>query len=65
MFVNPGFTRRILGVPKAEGDAILALLFNQLATNPDFQVRIRWSKNQIVFWDNRVRICASDLETPF
>jgi len=54
VFVNPGFTRRILGVPKAESDAILALLFNQLATNPDFQVRIRWSKNQIVFWDNRV-----------
>jgi len=54
VFVNPGFTRNIVGVPKAESDAILAFLFGQLASNPDFQIRIRWSKNQIVFWDNRV-----------
>jgi len=54
VFVNPVFTRNIVGVPKAESDAILAFLFGQLASNPDFQVRVRWRKNQIVLWDNRV-----------
>ncbi|KAF8313571.1 TauD-domain-containing protein [Clavulina sp. PMI_390] len=54
VFVNPGFTRKIIGIPKAESDAILDFLFAQLSNNPDFQVRIRWKKNTIVFWDNRV-----------
>ncbi|KAI3607882.1 alpha-ketoglutarate-dependent taurine dioxygenase [Moniliophthora roreri] len=38
VFVNPGFTRRIVGVPKAESDAILNFLFHQLGENPDYQV---------------------------
>ncbi|KAJ6576676.1 hypothetical protein DFH09DRAFT_1149990 [Mycena vulgaris] len=54
VYVNPGFTRRIVGVPKAESDAILSLLFHQISENPDFQVRFKWEKNSIAFWDNRV-----------
>ncbi|KAM5537246.1 hypothetical protein V8D89_009179 [Ganoderma adspersum] len=54
VYVNPGFTRRIVGVPKAESDAILSLLFHQIAENPDFQVRYRWQPNSIAIWDNRV-----------
>lgn len=54
VFVNPGFTRKIVGVPKAESDAVLTFLFRQISENPDFQVRVRWSKHQVVFWDNRV-----------
>ena len=50
-----GFTRRIVGLPKAESDAILQLLFHQLSENPDFQVRFHWEENSIAFWDNRVR----------
>ncbi|KAJ3474714.1 hypothetical protein NLI96_g12300 [Meripilus lineatus] len=49
-----GFTRRIVGVPKAESDAILRLLFHQLSENPDFQVRFHWEPNSIAIWDNRV-----------
>lgn len=30
IYVNPGFTRRIVGVPKAESDTILNLLFHQI-----------------------------------
>lgn len=61
---HTGFTRKIVGIPKAESDAILAFLFAQLSNNPDFQVRIRWNKNQIVFWDNRVCIlCSNDIRT--
>ncbi|KAJ7928887.1 hypothetical protein B0H13DRAFT_968408 [Mycena leptocephala] len=54
IYVNPGFTRRIVGVPKAESDAILSLIFHQISENPDFQVRFKWEKNSIAFWDNRV-----------
>ncbi|KAH9831620.1 alpha-ketoglutarate-dependent sulfonate dioxygenase, partial [Rhodofomes roseus] len=54
VYVNPGFTRRIVGVPKAESDAILQLLFRQIAVNVDFQVRFHWEPNSIAFWDNRV-----------
>ncbi|KAJ2921624.1 hypothetical protein H1R20_g15471, partial [Candolleomyces eurysporus] len=54
IFVNPGFTRRIVGVPKAESDAILTFLFRQISDNPDFQVRFKWQTNSVAIWDNRV-----------
>ena len=54
-----GFTRRIVGVPKSESDAILSLLFHQLSENPDFQVRFHWEPNSIAIWDNRVRAPAA------
>ncbi|KAH9847684.1 alpha-ketoglutarate-dependent sulfonate dioxygenase [Lenzites betulinus] len=54
VYVNPGFTRRIVGVPKAESDAILTLLFRQISENPDFQVRFRWEPNSVAIWDNRI-----------
>jgi len=54
VYVNPGFTRRIVGLPKAESDAILHLLFHQISENPDFQVRFRWQPDSIAIWDNRV-----------
>ncbi|KAJ8473205.1 hypothetical protein ONZ51_g8010 [Trametes cubensis] len=34
IYVNPGFTRRIVGLPKAESDAILSLLFHQISPTP-------------------------------
>ncbi|KAG1736370.1 hypothetical protein EDB19DRAFT_1721989 [Suillus lakei] len=54
VYVNPGFTRRILGVPKPESDTILNFLFHQVAENVDFQVRFHWEPNSIAFWDNRI-----------
>jgi taurine dioxygenase len=52
LYVNRGFTRSILGIPRDESDAILAYLF-QHAENPLFQCRFRWTENAIAFWDNR------------
>jgi len=54
VYVNPGFTRRIIGVPRAESDAVLAFLFHQIGENPDFQVRFHWEPNSVALWDNRV-----------
>ncbi|KAG2750901.1 hypothetical protein P692DRAFT_20727760, partial [Suillus brevipes Sb2] len=52
--VNPGITRRMLGVPKPESDTILNVLFHQIAENVDFQVCFYREPNSIAFWDNRV-----------
>ncbi|KAL5521618.1 hypothetical protein ACEPAF_2366 [Sanghuangporus sanghuang] len=54
IYVNPGFTRRIVGIPKAESGAILQFLFSQISENPDFQVRFRWERDSIGIWDNRI-----------
>jgi sulfonate dioxygenase len=56
LYLTPGFTRRIVGVPKAESDAILTFLFHQISENPDHQVRFKWEPNSIAIWDNRVRV---------
>jgi taurine dioxygenase len=52
LYVNKGFTRRILGIPRDESEAILRYLFEHMA-NPLFQCRFRWRENSIAFWDNR------------
>jgi len=52
LYVNKGFTRRILGVPRDESDGVLAYLFEHMA-NPLFQCRFRWRANSVAFWDNR------------
>ena len=52
LYVNRGFTRRILGIPRDESEAILRYLFEH-AENPLFQCRFRWTENTVAFWDNR------------
>jgi taurine dioxygenase len=52
IYVNAGFTQHIVGMDKAESDALLAHLYAQAAI-PEYQCRFRWSKNAIAFWDNR------------
>jgi sulfonate dioxygenase len=62
VYVNPGFTRRIVGVPKAESDAILSFLFHQISENVDNQVRFQWEPNSIAFWDNRVVVHSATFD---
>lgn len=52
LFVNKGFTKRILDIPLDESTGVLAYLFEHMA-NPLFQVRFRWRENSVAFWDNR------------
>ena len=56
VFVNPNFTKRIVGVTKDESDTILKHLFNLIQLNHDLQVRFRWEKvrdapNRARAWD--------------
>jgi len=53
LFVNYGFTAKIVGLRRKESDALLNLLFEHIQ-KPEFQVRWRWKPNAIAFWDNRV-----------
>ena len=53
VFVNPNFTKRILGVTRDESDIILKHLFDLVQLNHDLQVRFKWEKNSLAIWDNR------------
>jgi taurine dioxygenase len=52
LYVNRGFTRGLVGVPRDESDGILNYLYQHME-NPLFQCRFRWRENSIAFWDNR------------
>ena len=52
IFVNSVFTTELCGVPKDEGDAILAFLYAHIA-KPQFQCRFRWRENSVAMRDNR------------
>lgn len=54
LYVNPSYTRRIVGVPQHESDAILNMIWRQIESSPDIQVRVHWDKDTIVYWDNRI-----------
>lgn len=53
LFVNDGFTSRIVGVHRDESRRILDLLLEQ-ATRPQYTVRFKWEPGSVAFWDNRV-----------
>jgi taurine dioxygenase len=52
LFVNPTFTRRVLGLPASESRALLAFLYDH-QTRPERTVRWRWRVGDVAFWDNR------------
>jgi taurine dioxygenase len=52
LFVDRGFTTRIVQLSQAESDGLLAFLFQHIET-PKLSCRFRWEKNSIAFWDNR------------
>ncbi|KAH9875412.1 hypothetical protein J1614_004904 [Plenodomus biglobosus] len=54
LFVNPQFSRRIVGYKKEESDFLLNFLYDHIAKGQDFQARVKWEKGTVVVWDNRV-----------
>ncbi|ROT42521.1 TauD-domain-containing protein [Sodiomyces alkalinus F11] len=54
LFVNPQFTRQIVGLKTEESDAILKFLYEHIAWGADFQARVKWEEGTVVVWDNRV-----------
>nr|POE96437.1 alpha-ketoglutarate-dependent sulfonate dioxygenase [Quercus suber] len=54
LYVNPQFTRRIVGFKKEESDYLLKFLFEHVALSADLQARVKWEKGTVIVWDNRV-----------
>ena len=52
LFVNRAFTMRILGLSDIESRNLLSLLCDHVEQE-SFQVRWRWSANDVAMWDNR------------
>ena len=67
LFVNPGFTRSVVGLSEAESRALLDFLFDH-ARQPDFIYRHRWTPGDLVIWDNRatwhLAIADYDMDEP-
>jgi len=52
LFVNAYFTSHIVGMDNDEGNQLLRRLFAQAAIC-EYQYRVSWENDQVVFWDNR------------
>jgi len=54
LYVNPGFTRRIVGYKDEESEYLLKFLYDHISKGSDFQIRARYEPGTVVVWDNRV-----------
>ena len=52
LYVNPGFTTGLVGMPAEESGPILEFLFRH-STRPEFVYRHPWRVHDMIFWDNR------------
>ena len=62
LYVNPQFTRRIVGFKKEESDYLLKFLYDHIALGADLQARVKWEKGTVVVWDNRVTAHSAILD---
>jgi len=62
LYVNKGFTKRIVELTADESFDVLNFLEHHVSENHDLQVRYRWGKNDIAIWDNRVTLHTATLD---
>ncbi len=53
LYVNPAFTREVVGMDKVESDELLADLYAHVFKGNDFHHRFKWQPGSIAMWDNR------------
>ncbi|MCX4174684.1 MULTISPECIES: TauD/TfdA dioxygenase family protein [Paraburkholderia] len=53
LFVNRGFTSRIVQLTSYESRCVLEMLYRMIELTPPLVCRIPWTLNSMVFWDNR------------
>lgn len=53
LYVNSGYTARIVQLTERESDALLRSLFDHVAYGLGFQTRFHWEPNSLTIWDNR------------
>ncbi|KAF7334700.1 Alpha-ketoglutarate-dependent taurine dioxygenase [Mycena venus] len=54
LYVNPIFTRRIVGFKKEESEYLLKFLYDHIAKGADFQIRATYKPGTVIVWDNRL-----------
>jgi len=55
LYLNESLTTQILYLDKKESDELLQYLLSQFL-RPEIQVRFKWRRNSIAFWDNRATV---------
>ncbi|QQS11961.1 MAG: TauD/TfdA family dioxygenase [Rhodospirillales bacterium] len=63
LYLNPNRMERIVGMERAESDALLDELIAH-ATRPENQYRHRWRTGDIVIWDNRCTMHKANADYP-
>lgn len=53
LYINPNYVTEIVGLPRHESDAPLAMLFAH-ETQPEYRLRFTGTNKTIAIWDNRV-----------
>lgn len=53
LYVNPAFTREIVGLPNSESDELLAELYTHVFRGNAFHTRFKWKPGSVAMWDNR------------
>ncbi|KAK5739011.1 hypothetical protein LTR17_005529 [Elasticomyces elasticus] len=64
LYVNPVYTKRIIGYDQEESDYLLGFLFDHIAKRADFQCRIRYESGTVLVWDQRVTTHSATLDYP-
>ncbi|KAE8354740.1 hypothetical protein BDV28DRAFT_146850 [Aspergillus coremiiformis] len=64
LYVNRQFTRYIEGLKTEESEALLQFLYTHIAMSQDIQCRVKWEKDTVVVWDNRVTAHSAIYDFP-
>lgn len=51
LFVNETYTSHVVDIDRAESDAVLGVLFEQIR-KPEHQIRFKWERGSVAIWDN-------------
>lgn len=55
LFLNPIYTTRFEGLTEEESRPFLEQIYKH-ATRPDFSMRLKWRRGDVVIWDNRMTL---------
>ncbi|KAH8895533.1 putative alpha-ketoglutarate-dependent sulfonate dioxygenase [Thozetella sp. PMI_491] len=64
LYVNPVYTKRIVGFDQEESDYLLGFLFDHIAKRQDLQCRVRYEAGTVLVWDQRVTNHSQTLDYP-
>ncbi|TRM58801.1 hypothetical protein BD626DRAFT_410151 [Schizophyllum amplum] len=54
LYVNPVYTKRIVGFDEEESDYLLKFLFDHIVRGQDFSCRVRYEPGTVLVWDQRI-----------